>query len=159
RQEVRCTLEGDKGAAVIEGNPIEIHQIAMNLCRNAIEASPNVVSVHIAVTVVDFRFGHCLSHGELAPGRYVCMSVADEGPGIPDQALPHIFEPFFTTKSSSGGTGLGLSAVHGIVSQMGGEINVQSELGAGTRFELFFPASDMRPIPVGNFFDSHSVPT
>jgi signal transduction histidine kinase len=159
RQEIKYTLADDKGTAVIEGHPIEIHQITMNLCRNAIEASPEVDKVKIAVSVVDIRRRRLLSHGELAPGRYVRMCVADKGPGIPEQALPHIFEPFFTTKSASGGTGLGLSAVHGIVMQMGGGINVRSEEGAGTRFDLFFPASDMPPVPLSNFFEGHSVPT
>ena len=158
RQEIKYTLADAKGTAVIEGHPIEVHQIAMNLCRNAIEASPEIDTVNIAVSVVDIQRRRVLSHGELAPGRYVCMCVADKGVGISAQALPHIFEPFFTTKSASGGTGLGLSAVHGIVMQMGGGINVRSEEGVGTRFDLFFPASDLPPVPVRNFFEGHSVP-
>ena len=158
RQEFRYTLRGDRVAAVIEGHPIEIHQIVMNLCRNAIEASPKVDAVTMEISAVEFRRKHLLSHGELAAGRYVCLCVADSGPGISEQALPHIFEPFFTTKSASGGTGLGLSAVHGIVMQMGGGINVLSEEGVGTRFDLFFPASDLPPVPVRNFFEGHSVP-
>jgi len=158
-QEIKYTSEGEKGTTVVEGNPIEIHQIAMNLCRNAIEASPEVKAVNIAVSVVEIRRRRLLSHGELAPGRYVCMSVVDMGPGISEQALPHIFEPFFTTKSASGGTGLGLSAVHGIVTQMEGGIDVRSQEGMGTRFDLFFPASDLPPIPVGDFLEGRSVPT
>ena len=159
RQEIGYTLKGDRVAAVIEGHPIEIHQIVMNLCRNAIEASPKGDAVNMEISAVEFRGKHPLSHGELAAGRYVCLCVADRGPGIPGQTLPHIFEPFFTTKSASGGTGLGLSAVHGIVTQMAGGINVRSQEGAGTRFDLFFPASDLPPLPVSSFYEGRSVPT
>ena len=116
-------------------------------------------AVNIQVSQVDVRGKRLLSHGELAAGRYVCLCVADRGPGISEPTLPHIFEPFFTTKSASGGTGLGLSAVHGIVTQMGGGINVESQEGAGTRFELFFPASDLLPLPVASFYETSPVPT
>ncbi|MCL6708990.1 two-component system VirA-like sensor kinase [Pseudomonas sp. R2.Fl] len=147
-----------KRPAVVEGSPIEMHQIVMNLCKNATEASTRGQHVTIEVSAADIRRRRTTSHGEISAGSYVCLSVRDHGPGIPESVLPHVFEPFFTTKPQSGGTGLGLSVVHGIVSGLGGIINVQST-GAGTRFELFFPASSQPPLPIASFFDERSVPT
>jgi signal transduction histidine kinase len=69
----------------------------------------------------------------------VLLTVEDDGPGIPKDVLPHIFDPFFTTKDVGEGSGLGLSIVHGIVDRHGGNIEVQSEVGRGTRFLLSFP--------------------
>jgi two-component system cell cycle sensor histidine kinase/response regulator CckA len=74
----------------------------------------------------------------LPAGDYVCLSIEDEGPGIPEKTLAKIFDPFFSTKES-GGSGLGLSTCWGIVQQAGGTIHVQSRLGAGTRFEIYLP--------------------
>lgn len=146
-------------SAVIEGNPVEIHQLVMNLCKNASQASARGQRVKIEVQTFDVARTKALSHGEIAPGAYVCLSVKDEGPGIPDHVMPHIFEPFFTTNSSSGGSGLGLSAVHGIVSALGGCINVESESAKGTEFSLYFPSTAKAPLPIDSFFNERAVPT
>ncbi len=79
---------------------------------------------------------------EAHPGRYVCLSVADSGTGIPPEVLDKIFEPFFTTKSVEKGTGLGLSTVYSIVKSHGGFVNVASEQGQGTNFSVFLPAAE-----------------
>ena len=76
------------------------------------------------------------------PGRYVCLSVADTGQGISPEHLDRIYDPYFTTKEIGKGTGLGLSTVMGIVKSHGGFINVQSELGRGTHFQIFLPANN-----------------
>ena len=125
--------------AVVLGNPIEIQQILMNLCKNASEASPDGGKIDIEVLPVVTRSTRPLSHGVLPSGSYIRLSVTDRGEGIPDSILPHIFEPFFSTKSHTGGTGLGLAAVHGNVAALAGHINVDSAVGRGTRFDLFFP--------------------
>lgn len=144
--------------AVIEGNPVEIHQLAMNLCKNASQASARGQKVTIEIRTIDVPSMRPLTHGEISRGAYVCLSVKDEASGIPAHALPHIFEPFFTTNSSSGGSGLGLSAVHGIVSALGGAINVESRPGKGSTFSLYFPASTLPPLPIDSFYNERAVP-
>lgn len=155
--ELDCHLSATP--AVIEGNPVEIHQLAMNLCKNASQASARGQKVTIEVRTVDVPSTRALTHGEIPRGAYVCLSVRDEAAGIPNHALPHIFEPFFTTNSSSGGSGLGLSAVHGIVSALGGGINVESKPGKGSTFLLYFPASTRSPLPIDSFYNERAVPT
>lgn len=142
---------------VVEGNPIEIQQLAMNLCRNASQASERGQKVAISVQPRQMPNKQVLSHGELAPGRYVSLSVKDEGRGIPEHILAHIFEPFFTTNAKTGGSGLGLAAVHGIISTLGGSIDVGSTMTAGTTFEVFIPASPRPARPINSFFDENAV--
>lgn len=144
--------------AVIEGNPVQVHQLVLNLCKNAMEASSRNQEVEVEVKHVASTRKLVLSHSEIAPGRYVCLSVQDHGQGIPRHVLPHVFEPFYTTRSTSGGTGLGLSAVHGIVSGFGGSIHVESSPSSGTRFELYFPVSPLPPLPLRSFYDDRAVP-
>jgi len=79
-------------------------------------------------------------HVDLEPGSYLKLSVSDTGHGISPEVLDRIFDPFFTTKDRSEGTGMGLAVVHGIIKNYGGEITVESELGKGTTFMVFFPS-------------------
>lgn len=86
---------------------------------------------------------------DLEPGEYVKIDVMDNGQGIPQTILDKVFEPFFTTKPAGKGNGLGLSMVFGFIKQSGGHIEVQSEAGRGTRFQLFLPRNEMvTPAPV-----------
>jgi len=82
-----------------------------------------------------------LSRGALSPGAYLRLAVSDTGTGIPAAVLERIFDPFFTTKGIGEGTGLGLSLVHGIVSELGGAINVVTKAGEGTKFEIWLPVA------------------
>jgi hypothetical protein len=144
--------------AVVLGNPIEIQQILMNLCKNASEASPDGGKIDIEVFPATTRSSRPLSHGVLPSGSYIRLSVTDRGEGIPDSVLPHIFEPFFSTKSHIGGTGLGLAAVHGNVAALAGHIHVDSAVGRGTRFDLYFPVCHQSPVPLRQFFHEEKVP-
>jgi signal transduction histidine kinase len=156
RVELRMTLP--QQAAVIEGNPIELQQILINLCKNAMEASVRGQAVEVDVRAVEVARRKSLSHGEIAHGRHVRLTVRDYGAGIPVLTLPHIFEPFYTTRSGHGGTGLGLAAVHGLIAGMGGAIDVASAVGCGTTFAVYLPASGKVPVPIRSFYSERSTP-
>lgn len=120
----------------------QIKQVLLNLCGNASDAlrsqeRPGVIEVRLeAHTQLE-------ASDDLLPGRYACLTVRDDGPGMDKETRSHIFEPFFTTKPKGQGTGLGLSVVHGIVQSHEASIEVLSAPGQGTEFRLFFPASDI----------------
>ncbi|KAF0179635.1 MAG: multi-sensor hybrid histidine kinase [Limisphaerales bacterium] len=121
-------------------DPSEIHQVAMNLCTNAWHALPDgagVIRVALAETEVDEALARV--HPDLRPGRYVRLSITDNGCGMDAATLARIFDPFFTTKPAGQGTGLGLAVVHGILKNHDGGIVVESQPGRGTTFHLYFP--------------------
>ena len=113
-----------------------IEQIILNLAVNARDAMPDGGKLTIRTKVEDFKRA---TTGQTQAKPHVCLSVTDTGYGIKPEILPRIFEPFFTTKEVGKGTGLGLATVYGIVQQHHGEITVQSELGKGSTFNVFFP--------------------
>lgn len=120
-------------------DPTQLDQVLVNLAVNAGHAMPDGGTLTIS-TGHDLRLRAEKFGGEtVPPGRYVRLSVQDTGGGIPPDVLPRIFEPFFTTKRDSGGTGLGLSTVHGIVRQSGGYMDVHTRPGEGTRFDILLP--------------------
>jgi len=120
-------------------DPTQLDQVLVNLAVNASHAMPEGGKLTISSTprlvLRPEKFGGDM----LPPGRYACLSVSDTGQGIAPEVLPRIFEPFFTTRREKGGTGLGLSTVHGIVRQSGGYMSVESVLGAGTTFRILLP--------------------
>ncbi|WP_322515149.1 two-component system VirA-like sensor kinase [Rhodopseudomonas palustris] len=142
----------------VTGNPIEIQQIVMNVCRNAAQACRESALITITLSAVELRSSTRLSHGRAPPGSYAVLAVADTGDGIAPGAMPHIFEPFFTTRSEGGGTGLGLAAVHGAIVGMAGHVDVQSRVGAGTRFDLYFPITHRPSVSIRDFTPDQSVP-
>lgn len=154
--EVNARLEPDEDCKLL-GHPTELQQVVMNLCKNAAEASRGEIRVDINVDVVVINNVQSLSLGLLQLGKYVRVRITDNGTGISPDALPHIFEPFFTTKAATGGTGLGLSAVHGLVTAMDGRINVESDYTKGTSFEVYFPHSALSPTPISKFFERRKV--
>ncbi len=116
-------------------------QVIMNMAVNAKDAMPKggglkLLSSNRVLSAADLR-----SHPEIAPGEFVCLSVEDEGDGIPFEVQAKIFEPFFTTKEPGKGTGLGLATSFGIVKQLGGWIDFRSAPGEGTRFDIYLPRS------------------
>jgi len=125
-----------------------VEQIVMNLAINARDAMPKGGKLRIETSVVDLDSQSARRHADGRPGRFVCLSVADNGCGMEPALVQRIFEPFFTTKEIGKGTGLGLATVYGVVKQYQGWIEVQSEVGAGSRFKIFLPASDqVAPAP------------
>src|SRR5213078_317313 len=101
----------------------------------------------LSASAVEIDEAYRQHHPEARPGQFACLSVADTGCGIPPEYLLRIFEPFFTTKSTGKGTGLGLATVYGIAKQHQGWIEVESEVGKGTTFIVFLPASS-KPVTV-----------
>ena len=132
-----------KTKTTVFADPTQIHQVIMNLCTNAahaIEKSEGVME--IILEPVDIATPQVLTNGEIAEGPYIKLSVSDTGIGMDPVTLNKIFDPYYTTKSQGTGTGLGLAVVHGIVSAHGGGINVHSEPGKGSIFEVYIPRID-----------------
>ena len=137
----------DTGDAAVIADATQLHQVVMNLCTNAVQAMPagGVLEVRLERTEVPER--RSVLQGELTPGPYVRLTVRDTGTGIEPQVLDRMFDPFFTTKGVGGGTGLGLSLVHGIVADIGGAIDVATAADEGTTFTIWLPVAGSAPPP------------
>jgi PAS domain S-box-containing protein len=130
----------DPRCGAVLADPTQVHQILMNLCTNAfhaMEKSGGVLSIGLNSTFI--HDSTPLTAKELPPGEYVELMVSDNGTGIGPDIIDKIFDPYFTTKEIGKGTGLGLSITHGIIKSYGGAITVESTLGQGTTFYVYFP--------------------
>ncbi len=127
---------------LIQGDPTQFHQVILNLCTNAGHAMRGIAG-RLTVKLMDQQLPDtpCAMNILLPVGEYLCLEVSDTGKGIPPEHLDKVFLPFFTTKPPREGTGLGLSVSHGIVSAMGGGIQVMSQPGTGTTFKVFLPVA------------------
>ncbi len=135
------SIECDLGANLnIVADETQIHQVVSNICINARDAMPSGGKIRISTRDADIAETRCLRLGTAVPGRYAVMSVSDTGCGIAAENLDRIFDPFFTTKDKDKGSGLGLAVVWGIVENHGGCLDVQSKVGEGTTFTVYFPA-------------------
>jgi two-component system cell cycle sensor histidine kinase/response regulator CckA len=144
---IRLKIETDSTIPPFDGDPNQIEQVIMNLLVNAGDAMPDGGDLSITTSERELGTGAFLVHPLLSPGRYVVLRISDTGTGIAKQVRDKIFDPFFTTKETGKGTGLGLATVYGIVKDHKGVINLLTEEGKGTTFEIFFPASKER-LPV-----------
>jgi PAS domain S-box-containing protein len=136
---LQCRCAEDLPSANADVGMIE--QILLNLIVNARDAMPEGGSIIITTEAVGIDASHAETHPEAQIGEFVCIAVSDTGMGIYPEYLPRIFEPFFTTKEAGKGTGFGLATVYGIVKQHRGWIEVSSQVGNGTTFKIFIPAS------------------
>jgi len=137
--EILTDLAGDIRG--VEADETQMVQMLLNLCINAKDAMPEGGRITIRTRNTEVDKTYARTHVGLAPGRYVSVSVRDEGMGMDDETLKKIFEPFFTTKDEGKGTGLGLAMVYGIVKNHGGDISVRSRKGQGSVFEVLLPAT------------------
>jgi CheY-like chemotaxis protein len=126
--------------SLILADPTQIHQVLMNLCTNATHAMPDGGRLEIRLDELDLDEELSLAYKGLKPGRYLRLSISDNGRGIPPGIIDKIFDPFFTTKERGEGSGMGLAVVHGIVADMHGAVAVDSQPGQGTTFHVLFPA-------------------
>jgi len=126
---------------VVYADPGMIEQVIMNLAINARDAMPQGGELSVSLEPVDVNHARAATHPQVTPGPFVCLTVKDTGCGIPPENQSRIFEPFFTTKEVGKGTGLGLATVFGIVEQHGGWIELESAVGSGSTFRVFFPAA------------------
>lgn len=132
----------DSNCGVVLADPTQIHQIIMNLCTNAnhaMEKTGGLLKIELQNITLDSTNKLKV---DLAPGQYVRLTISDTGSGIDPDIIDKIFDPYFTTKEIGKGTGMGLAITHGIVADYGGAITVESKLGEGTTFHLYFPVSE-----------------
>jgi nitrogen-specific signal transduction histidine kinase/CheY-like chemotaxis protein len=136
-------LKADSG--FVRADPGHFHQVLLNLAMNARDAMPDGGTLTIATFNVEIASAPAHASG-IRPGSYVQLTVADNGLGMKDEVREHLFEPYFTTKQIGNGTGLGLSAVYGIVKQSGGHILVDTKFGRGTAFRIYLPRIEAEPV-------------
>jgi len=135
--------------AVVLGDPDRLQLVVINLCANAVQAMAGRGVLRIRLDAVAFDREVALSHGVLAPGRWLRLAVADTGHGMDAATAARVFEPFFTTRRDRGGTGLGLATTQAVVTDHGGALHLRSRPGAGSTFEVYLPqAEEEAPSPV-----------
>jgi len=139
---IRVKAEVPKQIAAVLADPTQIHQVLMNLCVNARDAMPDGGELLVRVDEVDVGADKAAEHGTAQPGKYVRITVGDTGTGIPPSVREKIFDPFFTTKAPGKGTGLGLATVVSIVAGHNGFLELESQVGKGTRFLIYLPTCE-----------------
>ncbi|MCE0484966.1 MAG: response regulator [Methylacidiphilales bacterium] len=140
-EDISCRLLPSSRELWVEADAAMLDQAVMNLCLNARDAMPNGGTLTLGTSLAEITCDNLHLYPESRPGQFVCLCVSDTGCGMDADVLKHLFEPFFTTKEIGKGTGLGLASTYGIVHQHKGWMNVESAVGRGTSFRLYFPLS------------------
>jgi len=132
----------DAGDTMVTADATHIHQVMMNLCTNAAQAMSEKGGIlEVSLEAIRLEEGEILEEAGLKPGDYICLTVSDNGPGIPGAVMPRIFEPFFTNRKNGDGTGLGLSIVRGIVESYNGTVTAKNNPSGGACFTVHLPAA------------------
>ena len=139
-EHVELSTDLAAGLGPVLADPGQIEQVLVNLAVNARDAMPGGGKLIVATASAEVDTDHAASRVGLVPGRYNSLKVSDTGTGMPQEVIDRAFEPFFTTKPSGEGTGLGLATVYGIITQLGGYVQIYSEPGLGTTFTILLPA-------------------
>lgn len=127
-------------------DPIQIKQTLFNICLNGRDAMPDGGQLTIDVNTMELDELFVQTHPSLKTGKYIQITISDNGVGIPEEQLARIFEPFYTTKPAGTGTGLGLAVSYGIIEAHGGTITVDSQIGSGTSFHVYLPAVSVEEV-------------
>jgi hypothetical protein len=147
RESIRIDLVLDPEGAFIKADRSQMEQIILNMTVNAQDAFSGAQGrINIETCKVWMDGENARMHPGMAPGSYVLLSFRDNGCGISTEVMNHIFEPFFTTKQTGHGTGLGLATVYGIVKQHDAHISVNSRVGEGTTFMMYFPSCTLQTL-------------
>ena len=136
---IRLTDQIPKELGMVLGDATQLHQVMINLCVNGRDAMPEGGELRLTVEEVEVDGVKAGEIGNVEPGRYVRLAVADTGTGMTPAVRAKIFDPFFTTKEAGKGTGLGLSTVATIVREHRGFVEVESQVGRGSRFLVYLP--------------------
>jgi signal transduction histidine kinase len=136
---VELVIEEVSNDVIVSGEPAQLQQVILNLCTNAAQAMEDGGHIRVASKLDEVTHSLKMNDGELLPGRYVCLSVTDDGRGFDERVARRMFEPFFTTRLA--GTGLGLATVREIVRDHDGAVSAQSKPGQGSRFDVWLPAT------------------
>jgi PAS domain S-box-containing protein len=140
--QIKVVVDAPEDLPAAKADPNQLEMALLNLAVNARDAMPEGGTLRISADAESVKAGH---RSKLRPGHYVRLSVADTGHGMDEATLARAVEPFFSTKGVGKGTGLGLSMVHGLASQLGGVLTIQSRPGLGTNVELWVPQTTAAP--------------
>ena len=146
-QRIAITLDLDLPGNLVRVDPVQFDQVIVNLALNARDAMPSGGRLSIRTGAITLYRPLVRGQEVIPPGRYAMVEVADTGTGIAPHHVARLFEPFFTTKRETGGTGLGLAMVYGIVRQTDGFIAVESTQGEGTTFRIYLPRHEGATMP------------
>lgn len=139
---IKVRLITAEALPTVQGDESQLVQVIMNLALNAQSAMPEGGTLQIETSLKNFKDGSSEKDFYVEPGKYVCLKISDTGVGMDTETMKRMYEPYFSTKVDSGGTGLGLSVVYGIVKSHNGYIYAESEKNKGTDFFVLLPASN-----------------